>query len=198
MNRLCTAALFTAACASAKDPTPTPYVYPFGSFTAEARASALSLCPAGPPKVETTPMPDNAARLRAPVDVVTEYCEGPNPQRVALHTEWDRGTNRIFWMSLTLSIPMADFDQGLDAVVTKAFDPWIKVISHDQLIQAIKASTIIGTATWYISTDVSSGSIPGWKFVMVNVNDISVEKAKHDREVLEDYQRSIGRDAPSR
>ena len=128
-------------------------------------------------------MPDTAARLRAPVDLVTESCEGPNPQRVSVMTEWDRGTNRIFWMHLALSIPDAEFDQGLDAVVAKAFDPWIKVVSHDQIIQAIKADTLIGSANWYISGHISHED-PGWTFVLVKVQDTSVEKERASREAL--------------
>lgn len=118
------------------------------------------------------------------------------PQRVSIQTEWDRGTDRIFWMHLSMNISDADFDQGLDAVVAKAFDPWIKNASHDQIIEAIKTDTLIGSSAWHLSGHVSrAGGRPGWASVIVDVDDTSVDKEKAAREALKDYQRSIGRDA---
>jgi hypothetical protein len=130
-------------------------------------------------------MPDSTG---APIDTVWESCEALTHQHMSILTQWDRGTGRIYWMSLAVHLPDAEFDQDLDAIVAKAFDPWLKVVSHAQLIAAIKASTIIGTSTWSIRTDVSrEGLPPGWAFVLVNVADISVEKVKADREAAKHY-----------
>ena len=184
MNRLGMIALCVGACSGAKEPAPAPYAYPFGSFTTDAHASAYSLC-AGSLKVDTTPMPMTMARLRAPVDAVWESCESPPPERVSVLTQWDRGTNRIFWMSLGVNIPDAEFDQRLDQIVAKAFDPWVKVASHEQLVTAIKASAIIGTPNWNVRAHITrEGVRPGWSFVLVDIGDTSADKAKADREAV--------------
>lgn len=112
---------------------------PFGALTGDAKSGVLSYCPSmteqsGAELHDPPPVPKDI-RVEKPAHL---RCDGAKPGMATGDIWIDESNGNVLSLVMLVNLPAEDFDRRLDSFVKTAVDPWIKVASHEQLVQLLQ------------------------------------------------------------